>query len=93
MLVDVGEWAGTSIQERGRKNESSPPHVAVSCGKEPVVNLLLSNVADVSAKNIAGLTPLQCAAAQGREGVLLLIQEAEVNPPAAPSPAHLGSFL
>ena len=92
MLVDVGEWAGTSIEEQGGMDETSPPHVAVSCGKEPVVNLLLSNVADVSAKNIGRLTPLQCAAAQGHNGVLLLLRDAEVTPPVAPSPAPFSSF-
>ena len=88
MLVDVGEWAGTSIGQQGGMDESSPPHVAVSCGEKP--DLLLSNVADVAAKNMAGL-PLHCAAAQGQNGVLLLLRDAEVTPPAAPNPAQFTS--
>src|ERR1035438_1825728 len=59
----------------------TPLHLAVFSGHKEVVELLLTNKADVNAKSTNGLTPLHVAAVQGYKEVaeLLLASKADVK--------------
>jgi len=60
---------------------ATPLYVAVASGHKEVVELLLSNNADINAKTTRGLAPLHWAAAIGNKDMveLLLAHQADVN--------------
>jgi ankyrin repeat protein len=73
----------------------TPLHRATSAGQLVVTRFLLSNNADVNAKNAQGETPLHLAAARGHKSMveLLLDNRAEVNATSGSgTPLHLAAL-
>ncbi|XP_071138004.1 transient receptor potential cation channel subfamily A member 1 homolog isoform X4 [Mytilus edulis] len=76
------------------ENSNTPLHLAALSGHSKVANLLLTNGADVSARNGSMWTPLDCAAAKGwvKTAKVLLEADSPVDPmdKTKTTPLHLG---
>ena len=73
--------AGTDVNKKTSRNESTPLHSAASNGQKDIVELLIANGADLNAKDLSGDTPLHDAATGGHKEVaeLLIAEGADVN--------------
>ena len=72
---------GADVNAKTMRDSWTPLHFAAAMNRKEVAELLLTNNADVNAKDKQGRTPFSYAAAHGYKDVagLLLANKAEVN--------------